>query len=266
MAFLSHRITHGLFAAALGVATIPALPRARADVTYLSATRTTHGDWYYGPESPSTAGDFTATDFAPFNHTSGDNGSLAAGTATLHSTLNPASIVSSGDCYASGNHANGFDFYGEATTKQFITIQVTQPTNLWYESITYTIAGPGGHGVSARFRPTGGTYQNIPTTLATAVLLQPGTYDIDAEAYAYGSPNGFGLYGHVTYSDAIHFDAAATPCAADYDHSGDLAVTDIFAYLNGWFAGEAAADINHSGGLEIQDIFDFLNAWFAGCP
>jgi hypothetical protein len=54
-------------------------------------------------------------------------------------------------------------------------------------------------------------------------------------------------------------------CPADFDHSGTLAVQDIFDFLNAWFAGAAAADANHSGGLEVQDIFDFLNLWFAGC-
>jgi hypothetical protein len=26
------------------------------------------------------------------------------------------------------------------------------------------------------------------------------------------------------------------------------------------------ADFDGSGQLAVQDIFDFLNAWFAGCP
>ncbi len=53
-------------------------------------------------------------------------------------------------------------------------------------------------------------------------------------------------------------------CAADFNHSGDLTVQDIFDFLNGWFAGSPAADFN-GGGLTVQDIFDYLNAWFAGC-
>ena len=53
-------------------------------------------------------------------------------------------------------------------------------------------------------------------------------------------------------------------CAADYDNDGIIAVADIFAFLNGWFAGDAAADFN-GGGLAVSDIFDFLNAWFTGC-
>ena len=50
----------------------------------------------------------------------------------------------------------------------------------------------------------------------------------------------------------------------DFDHSGALAVQDIFSFLNAWFAGDPNADFN-GGGLAVADIFAFLNAWFAGC-
>ncbi len=61
--------------------------------------------------------------------------------------------------------------------------------------------------------------------------------------------------------------AAGEPsCPADFDQSGDLAVQDIFAFLNAWFAGAPGSDFNLVDGLTVQDIFDFLNAWFAGCP
>jgi hypothetical protein len=54
-------------------------------------------------------------------------------------------------------------------------------------------------------------------------------------------------------------------CRPDFDANGSLTVSDIFAFLNAWFAGDPAADFNAVGGLTIQDIFDFLNAWFVGC-
>ncbi|MBX3406445.1 MAG: lamin tail domain-containing protein [Phycisphaeraceae bacterium] len=58
-----------------------------------------------------------------------------------------------------------------------------------------------------------------------------------------------------------------TPCClADYDQSGTVNVPDIFAFLAGWFAGDARADFNNSGGSDVPDIFAFLAAWFAGCP
>jgi hypothetical protein len=66
-------------------------------------------------------------------------------------------------------------------------------------------------------------------------------------------------------------------CPADFDHSGQLAIADIFAFLNAWFAGCTApqtpigtpclgsADFDNNGCLAIADIFAFLNAWFLGC-
>jgi hypothetical protein len=54
-------------------------------------------------------------------------------------------------------------------------------------------------------------------------------------------------------------------CPGDFDDNGMLAVDDIFAMINAWFAGEPAADANYSGTLEVQDIFDYLSLWFAGC-
>jgi hypothetical protein len=59
--------------------------------------------------------------------------------------------------------------------------------------------------------------------------------------------------------------ATLTICPADFDCNGTLAVQDIFAFLNGWFAGVAAADFDGVNGLQVQDIFAFLNAWFGGC-
>ncbi len=63
---------------------------------------------------------------------------------------------------------------------------------------------------------------------------------------------------------AYEFQGTTPHCPADFDNSGNLAIADIFAFLNAWFAGDPAADFN-GGGLAVQDIFDFLNAWFSGC-
>jgi hypothetical protein len=60
-------------------------------------------------------------------------------------------------------------------------------------------------------------------------------------------------------------------CPADFDRDGQVAVSDIFAFLSAWFAGPDSADgrradFNGSCSLDVPDIFDFLSAWFAGCP
>ncbi len=77
-----------------------------------------------------------------------------------------------------------------------------------------------------------------------------------------GAAAGFAIDNITVVADA---------CQADFD--GDdatmpsrLAVDDIFAFLNGWFANSYRADFNHDGTMDVADVFDFINAWFAGCP
>jgi hypothetical protein len=55
------------------------------------------------------------------------------------------------------------------------------------------------------------------------------------------------------------------PCAADFDGSGALSVSDIFTFISAWFAADPRANFNTVGGLTVDDIFAFLNAWFAAC-
>lgn len=56
----------------------------------------------------------------------------------------------------------------------------------------------------------------------------------------------------------------APACRVDLDGDHSAGVGDLFAFLNGWFAG--TGDFNGDGTTTVQDIFDFLSAWFAGCP
>lgn len=55
-------------------------------------------------------------------------------------------------------------------------------------------------------------------------------------------------------------------CGADFDCNGHLAVADIFAYLNAFFAGDPRADYNGLAGLQVSDVFGFLSVWLNGCP
>lgn len=55
------------------------------------------------------------------------------------------------------------------------------------------------------------------------------------------------------------------PCAADMTCDGMLAVSDVFAFLNAWFASDPRGDFNRFNGTTVADIFDFLTAWFRGC-
>lgn len=54
-------------------------------------------------------------------------------------------------------------------------------------------------------------------------------------------------------------------CPADINLDGQVSMTDLFLYLEAWFAQRPSADIG-SQGLTTQDIFDFIGAWFTPCP
>lgn len=111
-----------------------------------------------------------------------------------------------------------------------------------------------------------------------AITVADGGSD-DADGYVNGSvaignhPMGFSVYdvnsdGVINGLDA---DAIEPACAADFDQSGTADATDIFIFLDAWFAQNGlsgpglSADIDGSGSVEATDIFVFLDAWFAGC-
>ena len=48
---------------------------------------------------------------------------------------------------------------------------------------------------------------------------------------------------------------------ADWDCSGAVGVSDLFKFLDEWFAG--SADFDENGQTGVADLFAFLDAWFA---
>jgi hypothetical protein len=54
---------------------------------------------------------------------------------------------------------------------------------------------------------------------------------------------------------------AAPACPCDWDGSGEIGVSDIFAFLASWFAGNG--DFDGVNGTQVADIFAFLNCWFS---
>lgn len=54
-------------------------------------------------------------------------------------------------------------------------------------------------------------------------------------------------------------------CATDINLDGVNSVTDIFTFIDAWFARRPSANFNGTDGVTVQDIFDYLNAWFGGC-
>jgi hypothetical protein len=131
----------------------------------------------------------------------------------------------------------------------------------------------------ARYDTTSGTWSALTTggvngiTTAGSPITAARTAGVVGSVASAGNLIVAGGSGSSTgFSDAggmgsVGFAAWGCPpamCRADFDQNGSLSVADIFAFLNGWFAGDPRADFN-GGGLSVQDIFDFLNAWFAGC-
>lgn len=52
-------------------------------------------------------------------------------------------------------------------------------------------------------------------------------------------------------------------CRTDWNADGMSDVSDIFAFLVSWFAGQG--DFDQSGATNVSDIFLFMSYWFAGC-
>lgn len=63
-------------------------------------------------------------------------------------------------------------------------------------------------------------------------------------------------------------DAPGNPlgcCPANFDRVGGVTTSDIFAFIEAWFAGDPRADINGDGAVTAGDIGAFLTSWFVGC-
>ncbi|MBY0261822.1 MAG: hypothetical protein K2Q20_05735 [Phycisphaerales bacterium] len=115
------------------------------------------------------------------------------------------------------------------------------------------LASPGGRPVEV----TGGVLSGPPggRTLELRLALRvplPGA----------GSPWG----EHLVVTTVRAAEVATTPaCRADFNGSGVVEVSDIFAFLSAWFASDLRADVNDDGSRTVSDIFAFLTLWFARC-
>lgn len=54
-------------------------------------------------------------------------------------------------------------------------------------------------------------------------------------------------------------------CPADFDNSGVVEVSDIFAYLAAWFSMDAAAEWDGEEDITVADLLEYLTQWFGGC-
>lgn len=57
----------------------------------------------------------------------------------------------------------------------------------------------------------------------------------------------------------------ADRCIADTNCDGATTVSDLFDFVNLWFASAAIADVDGTAGIQTADLLAFLNAWFASC-
>lgn len=120
--------------------------------------------------------------------------------------------------------------------------------------------------------------QPTPSTvvLTFASRLLPGTYDVtvsdalnaggkalDGELLsntASALPSGNGQAG-----GSALWTFTVRPCPADFNQDGSGDVSDIFAFLQAWFAGSPNANVNGDALLNVADIFSYLQTYFAGC-
>lgn len=141
----------------------------------------------------------------------------------------------------------------------------TPAQNFGWLLLGSTIPGATAHRFDTRENPTPSVR---PALSVTYTLPAPG-------ACCLGSTCAVVLAGMCTgpntrfVGDGIACNAPAIftdPCCkADHDQDGMVALADVFAFLNTWFANSSRTDIDSSGAVELADIFTFLNAWFAGC-
>lgn len=64
----------------------------------------------------------------------------------------------------------------------------------------------------------------------------------------------------------------SNPCLCDFDGNTTVDVTDLFDFLDAWFAqsgqmgANLSSDFDNSGTVDVVDLFGFLDCWFAQCP
>lgn len=89
-------------------------------------------------------------------------------------------------------------------------------------------------------------------------------YDINADT-VFADPSGAGS-GSTSPDQAYNVVMALMPRVplADFNRDGVVSVSDVFDFLNSWFAAGLGADWNGDGTIAVTDIFEFLNDWFTG--
>ena len=80
-----------------------------------------------------------------------------------------------------------------------------------------------------------------------------------------------GASGTIYWDDiSVTQEPAVTTCPGDFDGTGGVTVSDLFAFLDAWFAEfgagcttGCASDVDGTPGVGVGDLFAFLDGWFA---
>lgn len=128
-------------------------------------------------------------------------------------------------------------------------------------SLSVSTTGTAPYGYRWQQQTTGGPWQDMAANSSwssptTEVHLRPGP---GVTTYA------FRVIAITDCTTKTSEPVTYTICRADYDCDGRLAISDIFAYLNAWLAGDYRADFEGTGPASPANILAFLADWFAGC-
>lgn len=137
------------------------------------------------------------------------------------------------------------------------------------------ISGGGGGGTAVDVNGLNGTSDDNATIASFKSEIGPGTAFLTNSGELWMNLNVTHPGGTNEAIVKMQLDLG-DDCAADFDGNGAVEISDIFVYLNAWFAGcdgtmsgapcnGADADFDGNGSVEISDIFVYLNAWFSGC-
>lgn len=162
---------------------------------------------------------------------------------------------------------------GAASSETASVQAVNTPTNFAGAAGSVNVGAPTGRccangacstGVQSACGGTwlqGATCASSPCATPTGVCCRGSTCAAGAAAACTGPNTAF-----VSGASACNASGVVTSpcCKADYNKTSGVELLDIFAFLDGWFAGSADADFTGLGGVDLLDIFGFLEAWFAG--
>lgn len=136
-----------------------------------------------------------------------------------------------------------------------------------WKSYTYTIPVPAGDEMPDGW---GGTGAEDPVTfepkLPEGRTFRSVLQNVSRVSITTFQPGYFYTFSMTEFgADNIEVRSLSdTVCPCDIDGNG-LAVTDIFAYLSLWFAGDESAEFDGVAGIAVPDIFAYLSCWFSGC-